>query len=203
MFFWSRPSSAAIAAFLERARKTDLSYRPVGIAGGAPAGFAIDSARGLLGNGEGTFSIACRELDRWRMFDLGWVELHPEGASTEPGTTVVVLAHHLGFWSLNGCRVVYPSTGSPQTHGFAYGTLADHAEQGEEVFSVSMDGAGQVWYEIRAVSRPRSALARIGYPVSRLLQRRFRRDSVRAMVRSCVGAGGTMEAAASLEESEQ
>jgi uncharacterized protein (UPF0548 family) len=38
-----------------------------------------------------------------------------------------------------------------------------------------------VWYDIRAFSRPRHVLARLGYPLTRRTQKRFARDSVAAM----------------------
>ena len=72
--------------------------------------------------------------------------------------------------------------------GFAYGTLTNHAESGEELFEVCLNpDSGAVVYRIRAVSRPRAALARIGYPVTRWLQARFRRDSAEAMRRATGG----------------
>ena len=76
------------------------------------------------------------------------------------------LKHGVGFWSMNGCRVVY-SVGvrSDQEFGFAYGTLTNQAEAGEEVFKVSTDSeTGDVSYLLRAVSKPRAALAQLGYP---------------------------------------
>jgi uncharacterized protein (UPF0548 family) len=41
---------------------------------------------------------------------------------------------------------------------------------------------GSVWYDILAFSRPRHWLARLGAPVARHFQARFRRDSMAAMV---------------------
>jgi uncharacterized protein (UPF0548 family) len=56
---------------------------------------------------------------------------------------------------------------------------------GEEIFQVSIaPGSEEVTYEIRAVSKPRAALARIGYPYVRFCQSRFRRDSIAAMRRA-------------------
>ena len=107
-------------------------------------------------------------------------------AAVVPGTVVAVLVRHLGFWSLNGCRVVYGIAGDDSREfGFAYGTLTNHAEIGEEMFTVSLrPRTGEVSYLIRAVSRPRALLARLGYPVTRSLQARFRRDSAIAMTRA-------------------
>ena len=79
-------------------------------------------------------------------------------------------------------RVVYQLEESPARFGFAYGTLPNHGEEGEEIFEVGFDpDSGDVTYNLRAASRPRAALARIGYPIVRALQARFRRDSARRM----------------------
>ena len=110
-------------------------------------------------------------------------------AAVAPGTVVAVLVRHLGFWSMNGCRVVYAIAGDgSREFGFAYGTLTNHAETGEELFKVALrPGTGEVTYVIRAASRPRALLARLGYPVTRSLQARFRRDSAAAMGRAVAG----------------
>ena len=44
-----------------------------------------------------------------------------------------------------------------------------------------------VTYRIHAASRPRALPARLGYPIARLLQAKFRRDSVQAMRRAVDG----------------
>jgi len=65
--------------------------------------------------------------------------------------------------------------------GFAYGTLPNHAERGEERFSVEFHQADQyVWYDLYAFSQP-NTLARLAYPFTRSLQKRFARDSQSAM----------------------
>jgi len=69
--------------------------------------------------------------------------------------------------------------------GFAYGTLPGHAESGEERFTVEQRrDDGSVSYDLYAFSRPNNLLTRAGYPLARRLQRRFARDSLRAMVRA-------------------
>ena len=163
-----------------------LSYHPVGLAKQERIGFQVDERVTTVGSGEAAFSRAKQALVEWTHFDLGWVELFPKRASIAPGTVVVVLLRHFGFWSLNGCRVVYSVgvEGSAE-FGFAYGTLSNHAETGEEIFKVSFrPDTGDVVYVIRAVSKPGAVLARLGYPLARVLQARFRRDSARVMARS-------------------
>jgi len=185
VFLLRRPSDSEISRFVQLQERSTLSYEPAGLSRRSPSGYDIDEHRVVIGRGEHTFERAKAALDAWAMFRLGWVELHPAQAPTTPGTTVAILAAHLGFWSLNACRVLerLPVSADRPAHGFSYGTLQEHVEQGEELFAVELEPAdGSVWYRIRAVSRPRSLLARLGYPLSRRLQRRFREDSGRAMV---------------------
>jgi len=191
MFLTHRPSQPEIEGFINQSRHLPLSYEQVGIAQQSPSGFSIDEARGVLGRGAQTFARAKHALAEWKHFDLGWVELFPRGAAVAPETVVAVLVHHLGFWSLNGCRVVY-GLGDLKTganFGFAYGALTNHVENGEEIFEVFLDPKSEeVVYRIRAVSKPRAALARLGYPLTRIFQERFRRDSLSALQRAVQGA---------------
>jgi uncharacterized protein (UPF0548 family) len=190
MFSIRRPSPKQIEQFIEQSKHLALSYHPIGIAKENPSGFVADEAIAVIGSGSDAFERAKTALTNWKQFDLGWVELFPRGASIEPGSDVAVLAHHLGLWSLNGCRVVYSIDDEEARRlGFAYGTLTNHAECGEEIFEVSLNEREEVIYRIRAVSKPRAALTRIGYPITRTLQARFRRDSIRAM-RKALGSSG-------------
>src|SRR5206468_5369957 len=111
-------------------------YAPIGLARDGAAGYQTDQETAVIGHGAHAFEAARNRLARWRQFPHGWVELFPGNAPITPGTTVAVLARHLGFWSLNACRIVYLIE-SDRNSGFAYGTLQDHAESGEEIFTVS------------------------------------------------------------------
>jgi uncharacterized protein (UPF0548 family) len=189
MFLLHQPSPDDADRFIAASRELPLSYDPIGLAKEGRGGFNLDEQTAIIGRGPAAFARATTALAEWRHFELGWVELFPRRASIAPGTVVAVSARHLGFWSLNGCRVVY-SIGSrgDQTFGFAYGTLANHVECGEEIFQVSLSPkTGEVSYLIRAASKPRAALARVGYPLARVLQARFRRDSARALRRAIDG----------------
>ncbi len=186
MFLVSRPSPREVDRFLAASAALPLSYEPVGIAARGAPGFCLDRHEQLLGHGAEAFARARSALTAWKHFDLGWVEIFPPAASIEPGTIVAVLVAHLGFWSLNGCRVLYPVVSADGGEfGFAYGTLTNHAEMGEEIFKVVFKPeSGAVSYSISAASRPRAWLARCGYPVTRSLQARFRHDSARALARA-------------------
>jgi uncharacterized protein (UPF0548 family) len=94
-------------------------------------------------------------------------------APSEVGTTAAVVGRHHGSFSLNACRVVYlidEDDGNLRRRGFAYGTLPEHAERGEERFTGEWRREdGSVRYDLYAFSRPNHPLAR---------------GSLRAMVRA-------------------
>lgn len=183
---WSlrRPSQQLIHAFLERQRQEPFSYSEVGRSrSGSPGGYDLDHNRVRLGRGPAVFEAACAALRRWEMFPAPWTRIEPAGAPIAEGSVVAIVAHAMGFWWLNACRIVYvlDETGPVRRFGFAYGTLTGHVERGEERFSVELLADGSVWYDVRAFSRPRYWPVRLGYPLARRLQRRFVRESQAAM----------------------
>jgi uncharacterized protein (UPF0548 family) len=187
LFSLRKPSDDAIRRFLSSQGTLPFSYKEVGAsrAGVSPPGYTVDSYRVKLGEGAEMYERAVEALRGWRQFDLGWVQLLPPDAPIEVGTTVSVLIRHYGFWSLNSARIVYliEETGDVERFGFGYGTLPRHAERGEERFSVECNREdGSVHYDVFAFSRPKHSLAWLGYPFARALQRRFARDSKRAML---------------------
>ena len=183
MFLLRRPSQSAIEGFLRDSQELPLSYGPVGIVN-QPHHRNLDESIVVIGNGRSGFERACSALLAWKQSNIGWMEIFPK-ESPAAGHVVVILARHLGFWSLNACRVLYFVGGPGEARfGFAYGTLTNHAVAGEELFEVFIDSeSGEVMYRIRAVSWPHAVLAQIGRPFSRWLQARFRRDSASAMKR--------------------
>ena len=163
---------------------------------GAIPGFDVDHHRAAIGEAPEDFGAAREALGRWEMFPRGWTRVvAAEGEAPPPlreGVEVAVLIRTLGLWSLNAARIVYTvdEAAAAARFGFAYGTLPGHVEQGEERFTVELAADGTVWYDILAFSRPRHWLARLGYPVARRLQRRFVRDSQRAMGEAVAAARG-------------
>ena len=185
VFALRRPSASDIRAFLASQGDSTFSYPEVGATRGpAPTGYTVDRNRVQLGCGGKVFRKAVEALRAWQMFALGWVELHVPGTAIAPNSTVAVLVEHFGFWSLNAARVIYVIE-EDRRYAFAYGTLQDHAEMGEERFSVEWSPEDDaVWYDILAFSRPRQWQARIARPISRRIQKRFADDSKTAMTRA-------------------
>jgi uncharacterized protein (UPF0548 family) len=187
VFLLRAPSAAQIRRFRDHEAARPYSYRAVGaITAAPPRGWIVDHNRVRLGAGPDVWARAVVAFRRWEMFNLGWARLWPPDAPIAVGVTVVVVSRQAGLWALNASRVVYTvdAAGPPRRCGFAYGTLPGHAERGEERFLLEQTADGAVWYDIRAVSRPRHPLAILGFPITRRVQRRFARDSLAAMRRA-------------------
>lgn len=184
MFLLQPPSDARIRQILDSQSHTEFSYPEPGCTRNSTVqGHRVDCTRFELGRGAEVFRLARQAVSEWRMFDAGWIRLCWPSAPIRPATTVAVLARHLGFWSLNVCRIIYVID-EDRRYGFAYGTLPEHAESGEERFTVEWRKDDSVWYHVVACARERHPLARIAFPLARALQSRFRRDSGRAMQRA-------------------
>jgi len=180
----SKPSRDTINEFISAQENQKFSYAEVGSSRQyAPNGYTADHKRIKLGQGADVFEHAKYAIRQWKMFDMPWVDLCWTDTPVETGASVAVLVSHLGFWSMNACRIVYviEEHGSSERYGFAYGTLPEHMEIGEERFMVEFNPDDQaVWYDLYSFSRP-STLARLAYPYTRALQKRFARGSKSAM----------------------
>lgn len=77
-------------------------------------------------------------------------------------------------------RVVY-LIAEPRRIGFGYGTRVGHPERGEESFVVFLDEDETVRIMITAFSRPATPLARLGGPVTRLVQHHYTERYLRAL----------------------
>ena len=185
MFLLRRPSAAFIQEFIANQSSRPFSYADVGATAVlSPPGYRIDHNRTKLGAGGETYERAVSALKRWQQFNIGWVRIVPPDTALELRAVVAVEARVLGLWSLNAARVIYTfddQRAGMAKFGFAYGTLPDHVEEGEERFTVEWLEDDSVWYDIYAFSRPQHRLAKLGFPLCRMLQKRFARDSMAAM----------------------
>lgn len=153
---------------------TAPSYPEVGAtrAAALPPGYSWLRRRIHLGRGPAV-------LNRAGAYVLGWgtqlgtgFAVYPPPAQISAGATVL-LRTSLPRLPLPRlvipCRVVW-TVEEPDRIGFAYGTLPGHPECGEESFVVTMDAAGDVWFEVTAFSRVAAWYARLGRPVAAVLQ---------------------------------
>jgi len=182
MIAFHLPQSKTLAAFLAQEKQLALTYQQHGASATTEkvSGFDNDFQRVTIGQGAAAFEQACEAIRRWRMFPSPWTVILPPAPPIQAGTTVAIYVKAFGLWWRNSCRIIYV-VDEPGRFGFAYGTLPGHIECGEELFLVEQDENGQVWYTIRAFSKPRHWLAKIAYPLMRLFQAQFRRDSAKAM----------------------
>lgn len=201
MFLFRKPSDQFLTDFVTSQTNKPFSYHKVGATRGSRiAGYTVDHNRTQLGFGQDVFERAAEALRRWQQFELGWVRITNADVVPARGATVAVLAKAAGLWSLNACRVVYiieqdgRDPGSDYTeedgermwlrrYGYAYGTLREHVERGEERFLIEWNAVDDsVWYDILAFSRPRHFLAKLTKPYVRSLQKRFTAGSLRALM---------------------
>jgi len=193
MMCWRRPTPLTISNLLGQQARLDVNYDVRGGTQGpaAPPGYRLDVNQVRLGRGQAVFDAACQAVRRWTMFEIGWGEalaLDDDGRSCvagEPfeGQTIAALFRLPVVWWLTSCRIVYivDEQAQGRRFGFAYGTLPDHPMRGEEQFLVRLDDEGVCWYSITAFSKPRHLLTYLGLPVVRHMQKRFVRDSLKAM----------------------
>jgi uncharacterized protein (UPF0548 family) len=191
LFCLTRPSEDEVRRFISDQSHSEFSYPEVGASAATPPpGYNVDHCRIKLGSGERAWQRAVSAVRRWQMFDMPWVELCWPATPIREGAVVAVSIRQFGFFSLNAARIVYlveESSGKEgaMRFGFAYGTLPGHAESGEERFTVEWSPHdGSVSYEILAFSRPKHPMAKLAYPFSRHLQKKFGDHSRRAMFRA-------------------
>lgn len=155
------------------AQRAELTYPEVGAtrAAAMPAGYTEVRLERQLGTGRPAFDAATAGLFEWQVHRRSGIRVMADGPASRVGATVLL---RLGPPWLPGivapCRVVYVID-EPARAGFGYGTLAGHPECGEEAFLVRLEPDGTVIATVSAFSRPASALARLGGPVTRRAQR--------------------------------
>ena len=123
MFLTRRPSQHDIDCFLDDSRELPLSYGPVGLLKEPNGHGKLEEQVFAIGQGQEEFERARDALIKWRQFDIGWVEAFPRQTGVNVGTVSAVLIRHLGFWSLNGVRVLYWLL-APMS--LALGSLTEH-----------------------------------------------------------------------------
>lgn len=194
MLSLNKPTEKFIEQFIDGQKSLTLSYKQIGVSreGICPTGYGRDHVREKLGTGREAFTTAISLFKKWEQFAVGWVEVFPPKTPLVPDAVIAVLAWHKYFWSLNACRIIYViDEESPiNRFGFGYGTLPGHAEIGEERFLLEWDERSNiVSYDILAFSNPSNLLGWLAYPLVRLIQNRFRRDSARVMKQNFKGIG--------------
>lgn len=182
MFLLRRPTPAQIDRVLASQRDAPLTYADPGRTRAGPRRrLFVNHHEAEMGSGEDAFRRAVAAVKGWAMYDLPWTAVHPPAAPVAEGAVLATVIHHLGFWSINPCRVVYVEE-EERRFAFALGTLPLHSENGEERFLVEWDAAtDRVRFEILGYAGPRHWLAWLGTPYVPFLQRVFGRAALAAV----------------------
>src|SRR5215469_8436580 len=181
VLLFSKPSPQRLRESLLSQEKGTFSYREVGASRvQAPSGYTVDHNRVQLGKGADCFKRA-------KMFDISWLELCWPNSPIEAGTTVAVLVSHLKFWSLNACRIVcvIQEGHATEIYGFAYGTLNDHGETGEERFTVEFKSHGLICVVRHLCILAAATPAALGLSVHKVIAKTIRTRFVAGNVEGC------------------
>lgn len=157
---------------LARLGNLSLSYREVGATGTAlPDGYTHVGRNQVIGSGRASFDAAAGCLMTWEMHRRAGFGVTASAPRAAPGVNVLM---RLGpsWLSVDApCRVIHVNEEVDRV-GFTYGTLEGHPVQGEESFSVLLDG-DDVRFVVIAFSRPAKLITRLPGPFSNLAQRKI------------------------------
>jgi uncharacterized protein (UPF0548 family) len=146
--------------------------------GPAPPGYDRIEERATVDHGAGGFARARAGLFSWALQRAAGIDVD---APTVVSGTDMVLRVGIGLLQLTAPCRVGRVVDEPGVAGFAYATRPGHPERGEEQFVVTLDDDGTVTLTITGWSRPATWYARLGAPVTRLVQRRFLRAYLGAL----------------------
>jgi uncharacterized protein (UPF0548 family) len=189
-----RLSDERLARLAERLADRPLSHPHLGatLERRAPRGYRRDHFVADLGTAD-AYARAAAALRTWGVHHGAGARVAPGSAPVRVGQGIVVAVPTRLFTVVAPCRIVRVDDAADR-FGFAYGTLVGHPEHGEESFHVVLDG-DRVRFEIVVVWRPAHPLARLGGPVTRLVQRAMTRRYLAAARAAAAGVGaGAVEA---------
>ena len=157
---------------LQQLADAPFTYPEVGATqhGALPGGYDHVDRGHPVGNGRDAFERAAAAVFRWDAQRAAGLRVEASGPASTPGTVVLMTAGLRRLGLDIPCRVVWV-VDEPDRRGFGYGTLPGHPESGEEAFLVRLGPSGDVVFTVRVFTRLASPLARLGGPVSTLVQR--------------------------------
>ncbi len=179
-----RPSPAELQALLDSQAAAEVTYPEVGASLGVfPPGYHYARKSVTLGPGDDAFSVGIEALRNWAGHAGAGAEVLPPDAPLAEGQDVLVVLG-LGPLTCMAASRIVTTVDTAERFGFAYGTLPLHPVSGEESFLIDRAPDGAVRFSIAAFSRPSALLARLGAPLSRLVQHRTTAAYLEG-VRSC------------------
>ena len=179
---------------LAAARAGALTYSPVGrtLDPAVPTSAALQEHHVDVGRGEAAYEAAREAIRTWVPHHGIGATIEPAGQPIELGATVLVVLRRGPIYVIAPDRIV-AVVDEPRRFGWAYGTLPDHAERGEESFLVEWRDDDVVRFTIRVEADVASLPARLIAPIVRWLQAAALRGYLRAVadhVRQATGGGG-------------
>jgi uncharacterized protein (UPF0548 family) len=177
-----RLSDGELLELLRRAQQGTPTYDHVGstldpLRWDAPA---VRSHHVDVGRGQAPFDAARTALQTWvPQRGLG-AEVLPADQPVVVGGTVLVILRRGPLFFVAPDRVVVV-VDEPRRFAFAYGTLPDHPERGEESFTVEWLPDDTVRVTIRVQAGPATLAARAAGPIVRWLQHAALRRYLRAI----------------------
>lgn len=188
------PGKKQLDDFLKSQQKATFNYTEIGYtklekmqtsqSSKTPKGYNEDYYFIGLGKGDLVWQKAKEAMNQWKHFPASFTKIYPNTTKLESGNIVLVMIHILGFWWRNPAKIVY-TFDEHERFGFSYGTLQEHAEQGEEAFWISRDKDNLVTYHLRAISKPNFWAAKLAYPLTRKYQAKFAQESMQQMKNIC------------------
>jgi uncharacterized protein (UPF0548 family) len=175
------PSKSTLSVFLKEKQDAFYSYKELkGTTTKKVQGYNNDLNTLHIGQGDLVWEKAKKSLQNWQQFPFSWTKIYNNKTPLKEGNVVAVLFRLFGIWWINAARIVY-SFDENDRFGFAYGTLHGHVESGEECFWIDRDTTGNVYYHIKAFSKPAFWGAKLAYPIARRYQRKFVLESMAQM----------------------
>lgn len=158
--------------------RSQLTYDTVGMSlptytDEIPEGYVVLEDAQVVGKGRDAYERVGWALMHWQINREAGFFVQPQHAAVRLNEHVAVALPLAGLFAVTAtCKVVAIIAEGDRT-GFAYGSLPNHPEQGEEAFWVSFDEATEdVTLTIRSVSRPASWFTKLGAPVAAGIQRK-------------------------------
>lgn len=155
---------------VRRALAAPLTYSDVGATlGKLPQGYRHSERSVRVGKGRETFELAAEAIMSWAIQrGAGLHVLASSDAVVKDAVAVVRLT--VGPVKIDGPNRVVAVVEEANRRGFAYGTLAGHPEEGEQLFLVKIDAEDVVTFTVRSFAKRASLLALVGGPLNSRIQ---------------------------------
>jgi uncharacterized protein (UPF0548 family) len=175
------PSDAQLRELYRQQAKEQPTFGRLGatLRGDDVPAFRRDHYEVRIGAGDEVWRRAVEGLRHWQPQRKAGLRVFPEDVAAEVGTTVLLVIGR-AVASIASCRVTQVVDLTDRA-GFVYATLPAHPERGEEAFMIERGEDGSVSFAIDALSAPRDPIARVGAPVTRLVQQRVSQRYLRGL----------------------